>query len=302
MIAGVGPALVDRICLVDEFPKRGGQAVVKRTEKSPGGAAANVIYGLAKFGVKSSFYTTIGRDEDGELFRKSMEEVGVVCKFLEVEGETGKVDVYVDKRGERTFFVFPNAAGKFHPFLTDDDYRVIDYFYLDPFPFEGSLDAHIAIAKRAKEFRKRVILNPGYPYSRMGLKKLEPLLKNTDIVFLSRDEYEMLGGIENHVGLLVVTLGEKGSMALKDGREFFSEAFKVGVVDTTGAGDAFAAGFLYAYLNGHPIELCLRVGNFVASYNIQRLGARNFPPKELVDEFIRKHLRKDSSSGTARNL
>lgn len=294
MIAGVGPALVDRICLVDDFPPVGGQAVVKRTEKHPGGAAANTIYGLSMFGVETAFFTTIGKDEDGEFFRKSLEEVGVLCRFMVLEGETGKVDVYVDKRGERTFFVFPNAAGKFHPFLTDDDYEMVDYFYLDPFPFEGSLNAHIHIAKRAKEFGKTVILNPGYPYSRMGLNCLKTLLENTDIVFLSKDEYEMLRGIEKYVDFLVVTLGKKGSMTIKDGKKYFSEAFNVRVVDTTGAGDAFAAGFLYAYLNGCDIELCLRTGNFVASYNIQRLGARNFPPKELVDEFIQKCLRKDS--------
>jgi len=293
MIAGVGPALVDRICLVDEFPMRGGQAVVKRTERSPGGAAANVIYGLAKFDVETSFYTTIGKDEDGELFRKSMEVVGVVCRFLEIDGETGKVDVYVDKRGERTFFVFPNAAGKFYPFLMDEDYRRVDYFYLDPFPFEGSLNAHTVIAKRAKDFNKKVILNPGYPYSRMGLNRLKSLLENTDIVFLSKDEYEMLSDIEKHVDFLVITLGEKGSMAIKDGKKYFSKAFNVRVVDTTGAGDAFAAGFLYAYLKGYDIDVCLKVGNFVASYNIQRLGARNFPSKKLVDEFIQKYQGKD---------
>ena len=141
---------------------------------------------------------------------------------------------------------------------------------------------------------KKVILNPGYPYSRMGLNSLKPLLENTDIVFLSKDEYEMLRGIEKLVNFLVITPGEKGSMAIKDGKKYFSKAFNVRVVDTTGAGDAFATGFLYAYLNGYDIDVCLRVGNFVASYNIQRLGARNFPSKKLVDEFIQKYQGKDS--------
>ncbi len=290
-IAGVGPALVDRICLIDDFPPLGGQAVVKKTEKFAGGAAANVIYGLAKFGLETAFFTTIGNDDDGELFRKSLEEVGVTCRFVEFDCETGKVDVYVDKNGERTFFVFPNAAGKFYPFLEDDDYEIADFFYLDPFPTEKSLDAHVEIARKAKDHGKKVILNPGYPYSKLGLDKLKSLLSFTDIVFLSKDEYEMLRGIEELVDLTVITLGKRGSMAIDHGKRYFAEAFDVNVVDTTGAGDAFAAGFIYAYIMGYSIKTCLKLGNFVASINIQKIGARNFPEKNIVDEFIYQNCR-----------
>ncbi len=291
MISGIGPALVDRICVIDEFPKLGGQAVVRKTEKHPGGAAANVIYGLAKFGLKTAFFTSIGRDEDGLLFKKSLEEVGVICRFLEVDCETGKVDVYVDKNGERTFFVFPNAASKFYPFLKDEDYEMTEYFYLDPFPFEKSLEAHVEIAKRAKEFEKNVILNPGFPYSKLGLERLKELLNLVDIIFLSKDEFEMLKGIEKFVNFIVITLGNKGSMAIVNGKKYFAEAFKAKVVDTTGAGDAFASGFIYAYVNNCDIKSCLRLGNLVAAENIQRIGARNFPEKRIVDEFIYQNCR-----------
>ncbi len=289
MISGVGPALVDRICLIDSYPHRGGQAIVRRVEKHAGGAAGNVIYGLASFGIETRFFTTIGNDEDGEFYRREMERVGVECIFKTVDCETGRVDVYVDSEGERTFFVFPNAAGRFQPYLEEEHYSWGEYFYLDPFPFEGSLDAHVVIAEKAREHGKRVILNPGYPYSRLGTEGIKPLLKNTDIAFLSREEHAMLRGIERIVETVVVTLGRDGSMALVDGKAVHVPAMKCNVIDTTGAGDAFTAGFLYAMFRGYDVETCLAAGNFTACHNIERVGARNFPEKDMLDRFLENY-------------
>ncbi len=287
MISGVGPALVDRICIIDEFPPRGGQAIVSRSERHAGGAAGNVIYGLAKFGIRTRFFSTIGNDEDGQYYRREMERGGVECIFLVLEDETGRVDVYVDRHGERTFFVFPNAAGKFYPYLQEEHYQWGEYFYLDPFPFEGSLGAHMEIARNAKKHGKKVILNPGYPYSRLGVERLRPLLKNTDIVFLSKDEYRMLEGIEECVEMTVITLGGEGSMAVLRGETVRVPAMTCNVVDTTGAGDAFTAGFLYAMFSGHDVRTCLSAGNFTACHNIQRIGARNFPDVRDLKKFLK---------------
>ncbi len=287
MITGVGPALVDRICLIDEFPERGGHAIVRRVERHAGGAAGNVIFSLARFGIKARFVSTIGNDQGGAFYRKEMEKAGVECLFKVLDCETGRVDVFVDRDGERTFFVYPNASGLFYPFLGDKDYRWGEYFYLDPFPSERSLEAHIEIAENAKKYSKKVILNPGYPYSKLGIERLEKLLSLTDIIFLSQDEYRMLKGVEERVSLTVITKGSSGSVALRKGERFSAPAFRVNVVDTTGAGDAFTAGFLYAYFNQFDIETCLLAGNFAASHNIQRTGARNFPEKREMDEFLR---------------
>ncbi len=290
MIAGIGPALVDHIYSIDRYPERGGQAIVKSSLKMPGGAAANVIYGLASFGLKCRFYSTIGRDSDAEFFIKSMEDVGVELKLNTTHPETGRVDVYVDSGGERTFFVHPNAAGIADVRLTDSDFEDVDYFYLDPFPSEDSFDMHVDIAKMAKEHGKSVILNPGHPYSSLGFEKLSQLLQYVDILILSELEFRALGGKENdfleYVEILVVTMGEKGSRAITRDAEFYQPAFEVKAVDTTGAGDAFSAGFLYGLLGGCGIGECLKIGNFVAAYNIQHYGARNFPKVEEVEKFL----------------
>ena len=287
MIAGIGPALVDHIYTIDSYPERGGHAIVKSSLKMPGGAAANVIYGLASFGVKCRFYSTIGRDSDAEFFIESMEAVGVELKLNTTHPETGRVDVYVDGNGERTFFVHPNAAGIADVRLSESDFEEVQYFYLDPFPSEDSFDMHVEIAKTAKEHGRFVILNPGHPYASLGFDKLSELLQYVDVVILPEMEFKALGRGESdflqYVNMLVVTMGERGSRAITANAEFYQPAFKVKVVDTTGAGDAFSAGFLYALLKGKDVDECLKVGNFVASYNIQHYGARNFPKELSLD-------------------
>ncbi len=288
MIAGVGPALVDYICVIDEFPERGGHAIVRDFKKMPGGACANVMAGLSSFGVKCRFYSTIGKDDDARIFIESMK--GVDLRLKVTHELTGRVYVYVDRHGERTFFVHPNASGVIDLDLKERDYEEVDLFYLDPFPSEKSFDVHLEIASKAKDYGKIVVLNPGYPYTRMGFGRLSKLLRYTDVVILSKPELETLGVDEDeilrYVEMVVVTLGEEGSKAVSDEGEFHQPAFKVEVVDTTGAGDAFSAGFLYCYIKGLPVETCLKVGNYVAGYNVRFYGARNFPPREEVERFI----------------
>lgn len=286
-IAGVGPALVDYIHFIDSFPQPGGHAVVKETHRIAGGAAANVIYGLSKFGVVCRFYSTIGRDDDAELFRKSMEEAGVELVLNTTDTRTGKVDVYVDSAGERTFFVHPNAAGKPDLSIGSEDFQINNYFYLDPFPSPLSFEVHLEVAERAREYDCTVILNPGYPYTSLGFRVLKELLQHVDLLILSQPEFSMLDVSEaemlRYVRILVITLGKSGSVAITREGRHFRPAFEVKAVDTTGAGDAFAAGFLYGYIKGYDIDRCLKMGNFAASYCIQRVGARNFPPKEEIE-------------------
>ncbi|RLI73547.1 carbohydrate kinase family protein [Archaeoglobales archaeon] len=295
MIAGVGPALVDYINVIDEYPKVGGHAIVKETMRMAGGAAANVIYGLANFGLKCRFYSTIGKDGDAEFFKSSMKNVELVLNIT--HKETGKVVIYVDRYGERTFFVHPNAAGFVDLLIEDRDFEEVDYFYLDPFPSDRSFEMHLKLAKRAKKFGKFVILNPGFPYTLLGFEKLSELLKYVDMLIMSKDEFSMLDKNEKEfvelVDYLIITLGKDGSKCVTNingSKVVKKPAFKTEIIDTTGAGDAFAAGFIYGFLSNLGLEKSLLLGNYVASYNIQRYGARNFPSKSEIDEFLKAEV------------
>ncbi len=288
MIAGIGPALVDHIHRIENYPPPGGHAVVKSSMVMPGGAAGNVIFGLSKFGVDCRFYTTVGEDDDAELYISSLEKNGVDVRYAVSHHETGKCNIYVDENGERTFFVHPNAAGRIILQISDSELEEIDYLYLDPFPAKESFEFHLDIARRGKRRGCGVIINPGFPYTSLGLETLSKILVYCDIVFMSKDEMKNFSvkDLQNRVKLLVITLGKDGSMAFAGEEEYYAKAFEIEVVDTTGAGDAFAAGFIYSYLKGLDIETCLKSGNFVASKNVQYFGARNFPEKKELDSFL----------------
>ncbi len=303
MIAGIGPALVDHIHRIEKYPPPGGHAVVKSSTVMPGGAAGNVISGLARFGVDCRFYTTVGEDRDAELYISSLKEWGVDVRYVVSHPKTGRCNIYVDKSGERTFFVHPNAAGRITLQIDDFELEEIDYLYLDPFPAKESFEFHLNVARRGKRRGCKIMINPGFPYTSLGFETFSRILSYCDVVFMSKDEMRdfSVEDLQSCVELLVVTLGKDGSMAFTGGRVYHIKAFETEVVDTTGAGDAFAAGFIYAYLRGFDVETCLKVGNFVASRNVQHFGARNFPDKVELDEFLKSEVEYGTESGGSEN-
>jgi ribokinase len=285
MFAAYAPALVDYIHMIETFPERGGHAIVKSTIKMPGGAGANVAHNLAIVGINAELFTTLGRDEDAEFFIKN------TCAKVRAEitdEKTGKVDVFVDREGERTFFVYPNAAAK--PFIEVERRH---YIYLDPFPSEFSFELQMKVAREYRD--EVVILNPGFPYVSLGFERLKNLIELTKILFLSEAEYRLLGvdvrSLLNLTECVVITRGAKGSSCYTRMGEWHEEGIKARVIDTTGAGDAFAAGFIFGIINGYSPDVCLKLGNFCGAYNVERIGARNFPSSEEIDDFLARVLR-----------
>ncbi len=284
MFSAHAPALVDYIYLVDRYPERGGHAIVRSISRSPGGAGANVAHHLGSLGVKSILYTTLGEDEDSEYFRKNT-NAEIVAEIT--DKKTGRVHVFVDADGERTFFVEPNAAGKPFVKVKDDN-----YLYIDPFPSDRSFEIQKEIVEGFGGF---VILNPGFPYASLGFERLKEMIKNVDMLIMSSEEFRILGvdvaEILCYVKFLVVTQGKLGSVCYTKDASYQAKAFTAKVVDTTGAGDAFAAGFIYGFMNGYSIEVCLKVGNFCGAYNVERVGARNFPLLKEIENFLARVLR-----------
>ena len=284
MIAAHAPALVDYVYLIESFPSVGGHAKILSSAKSPGGAGANVVHNLAALGMKTVLFTTLGKDADAEYFVKNTRAKVIAETTDEL---TGRVLVFVDRNGERTFFVQPNAAGK--PFVR---VKEGDYLYVDPFPSEFSFDVQREVMEN---FGGSVVFSPGYLYASVGFEKISELLKFSDMVIMSSNEFEMLKASPEDflqfVDYLIVTLGAEGSVCYTKGEKLFQRAFKAKAVDTTGAGDAFSAGFLYAFINGYPLEVCLKLGNFCGAYNVERVGARAFPSRELVENFLANILK-----------
>jgi len=299
-IIGLGAMNIDRIYQVDEIVADGEQ-LIANSISLPGGSAANTIYSLAKLGVKTGFAGAVGMDDDGDNLIKDLKTVNVDTGQMRVKQgiKTGATVCLSDKSGRRSLYVAPGA----NSVLTSEDINS-DYLnqagmvHLSSFADDRQFNIQVNLLKKLQASVK-ISLALGMFYASKGLKALAPLFENTDTVFMNREEIEQLTGKDFRNGaveclnlgcrIIVVTLG-KGLNA-KSGQtitsyihnsdkeyEIESEPRTGDLLETTGAGDALAAGFLFGQLKGKRIEECGLLGEIMATYAITEVGARKGLP------------------------
>ena len=293
-IIGFGALNIDQIYSVTRI-LIDGESPVNEIHLSPGGSAANTVYGLAKLGVGSGFVGVIGDDEAGRLILKDFGKVGIDTGQIRVkQANTGATLCLADKQGRRAIYVSPGANSLLESDDIELDYiRKAGILHLSSFAGERQLEIQKQLMERIPPSVK-VSFAPGSIYAARGLDDLSTIIKTTHILFLNRKEIEELTGEEFQKGaqsclrlgcqIVVVTLGEgikrkvssAASYIATDGQEYVVEAKRVKRVagDTTGAGDAFAAGFLFGIMKGKDLEECGYLGHIVAQSSVARPGAR----------------------------
>jgi ribokinase len=302
-IIGLGALNIDHIYKVERILEDG-ESVADEAKSFPGGSAANTIYGLAKLGVITGFAGVVGGDTEGKLLIQDFEKVGVdTCQIMIKEGEkTGSTLCLVDSSGNRSIYVTTGANNS----LTLDD---LDLAYIN----QANL-LHISSFADERQFKVilelinklapsvRVSFSPGELYAKNGLKALDPILGRTYVLFINQSEIQNLTGKDSIAGakiclehgchIVVVTLGKGKKLTgnekttticyIRDAKnEYLVESTsraEIPALDTTGAGDAFATGFLYGLLNGKELDECGRLGDIVAKFCISQLGARQGLP------------------------
>jgi len=298
-VVGLGALNMDYLYRVERILSDE-ETVVKDFSQSPGGSAANTIYGLARLGIETGFVGVVGDDSDGELLIKDFQKDGVDTSRIKVKRgvKSGTVIGLTDNLGERSLYVLPAANSR----LTFNDLD-IDYVnqakilhissFADDRQFKVTLDLIARLNSSVK-----VNFAPGALYASKGLEALAPMLSRTYVLFLNQDEIQQLTGqgvragaktcLKQGCSIVAVTLGQGKRLRIAKGtttaasyirdaeNEYAIEPPKQSTakVDTTGAGDAFAAGFLYGLLKSKGLEICGRLGNIVAQFSLREVGAR----------------------------
>jgi len=289
-VIGFGALNVDKIYRVPKIAREEEETFVLDIQEAPGGSAANTIVGLARLGLKTGFIGKVAEDHEGQLLLNDFRREGVNTDGIVVtkEGRSGVVAAYVDKRGERALYVHPSVNDSLtfeeinRRFAEQASFLHLTSVDETPFQAQKKLSQELPGVK--------VSLDPGEIYARKGLPELRPLLKRSLVVLPSEGELRMLTGkgwkegakalLQEGVGIVAVKLGERGCY-VTDGKEaHLVEPFRVNVVDTTGAGDAFCAGFLYGLIKKKDLFECGKLGNFVASKCITKIGARTGLPTQ----------------------
>jgi len=288
-VIGFGALNVDKIYRVPKIAREEEETFVVDFQEAPGGSAANTIVGLARLGLKTGFIGKVADDHEGQLLLNDFKREGVNTDGIIVssEGRSGVVAAYVDPKGERALYVHPSVNDSLTFEEIDLEYarraRFLHLTSVDEKPFQAQ-------KKLVEELSDvKVSLDPGEIYARRGLKKLRPIIRRSFVVLPSEGELKILTGkgwregvkalLKEGVSVVAVKLGKKGCYAT-DGKEaHLIKPFRVNVADTTGAGDAFCAGFLYGLVKGKNLYDCGRLGNLVASRCITKIGARTGLPK-----------------------
>lgn len=318
-VIGIGSALVDILTRIDnddilkELEIRKGSMhlvdekstviIEKRLENyessmAPGGSAANTIHALSKMGIESGFISFIGKDEIGKFFENSMSSVGVKSYLFHSDTASGTARTIISADGERTFATNLGASLELNErVITSDIFKQWDYCYV-----EGYLIANkpvfVKTISTAKACGCKVILDlASFNVVEENRDFLNELLPQIDIIFANEEEAkaltlmsaeESLHYIAEKVEIAVVKVGKNGSL-IKRGNEVVQIGCnKIDVVDTTGAGDMYAAGFLYGLINDYDLESCGIIGNHLAESIIQVIGAKM---DEERWEMFKKNLR-----------
>ncbi len=257
-----------------------------------GGSAGNTMAALASLGGKGVFVGKVAHDQLGKVYRHDIRAAGVVFDTPDLtDGKpTGSCLILVTPDGHRTMNTFLGACLDLTP--DDIDPAVIKsakVTYMEGYLWDppAAKQAFLKAAALAHEAGQKVALSLSDPFCvNRHLDSFRDLVKNhVDILFANESEIVALFGgdfdsaaaeARQHVEVAVLTRGEQGATVLVGGETYSVPAEKVSqVVDTTGAGDLFAAGFLYGYTQGRSPSDCARLGAICAGEIITHYGARS---------------------------
>jgi sugar/nucleoside kinase (ribokinase family) len=290
-IVSVGAVLMDQLASVDRFPGVDDEVFVPTMKLIPGGSAANFAVLCKRLGAETGFIGKVGNDSYGDdlvedLEKEKVDFTGVVRSDL----PTGTVFIAVRKDGQRMMFAHSGAANDLQ--ATDinlDHLAEFDHLHL------ADLENISVLEHAAKNFQGSVSLNAGALIAEKRQEALE-LIKHVTILICSEEEAEKLTGTEGtehclralyNMGpkVVIITRGSRDSVGFDGNESYEAEVFNVNVVDTTGAGDAFSAGFIVNYLETKDVKDSMLFGNAVASSVIQHKGARSgIESKEQTEE------------------
>ncbi len=321
-VIGIGNAIVDILSRTDDdFIEangmvKGTMALVSSDESSAlyermgkavemsGGSAANTMVGIASLGGTPSFIGKVGDDKLGEIFRHDIKTVGVDYHGGEecsAQLPTATCLILVTPDGQRTMNTYLGACTELSP-MDIDDARIADarVTYIEGYQWDTP-HAKQAIRKAcqaAKSAKRQVALSLSDPFvvDRHREELLTLIKEDVDILFGNEDEIFQLyeaNDLETAIERLItsnvlacMTRGENGAVVFDGGKTVAVPAMAVEeVVDTTGAGDLFAAGFLYGYTHGRDLEGCAKLGAMTAAQIITQMGARaEMPLRDVLEK------------------
>lgn len=305
-IIGIGNALVDVLVTLknDELIhdlglQKGGMQLIDEeklaainkkfetmnTHMANGGSAGNTMRALALLGSSVGFIGKIGDDKYGKFYKDSFNNIGIETQFTISDMPSGVASTFITPDGERTFATYLGAAAS----LNGDDLRIemfegYSFLYLEGYLVQDH-EMILKAVELAKQAGLQICLDLASYNIVEGEKEIFNLLLNkyVDILFANEEEAraftgkdaeDALNDFSQLCSITIIKMGAKGSLIKKGTEVIHVDAINIkNVIDTTGAGDYFAAGFLYGLTSGYSFTKCAKIGSLLASKVIQVIGA-----------------------------
>lgn len=320
-VIGIGSAFMDYIIKINDedlekmnYPKgswgcidqKNFKKVIHQKENnvitSPGGSGGNVIKGLANLGQKCAVLGKVGEDEEGVLYLKCMENLAVTSLMQKTKIPTAQAICFITPDGQRTM----RSLGSEKDINVDIDLDKSVFSNIKLLHLEGYQLYNAKLFEKSIEYAKKNGAKVSMDLASVEIVKefkddlLNILPKYVDIIFANENEafelthlnpQEACDFLATFCDVAVVTMGDKGSWAKSGKVKFYTPALSVDdAIDSTGAGDLFASGFLHGYLDNEPLQRCSWIGSLVASKVVQIYGTEI--PKDVwaeINQNVKNH-------------
>ncbi|WP_460009479.1 carbohydrate kinase family protein [Methanobacterium movens] len=278
-VISLGTCNMDFILKVPRFVEIDSEMYIETINTSPGGSALNFAVNLSRNGIKMGLIARLGNDDYGKIILSKVSRENMdISRCLTLNDQTGMAFISVDKGGKRSIYSFMGANAKLNLLKEDID-------YIKSSPFTHLTGVYWEVAYDVAQYAPKLSFSPGSLLSSYGVDKLKRVLKKTELLFLNEKEVNILTGektyegsqllLEEGVSNVIVTRGKEGAIIYSRDNTISASTKKVKALDTTGAGDAFAAGFVFKWLKGEKEEKCLEFANQSAFRCLNILGGIN---------------------------
>lgn len=303
----MGGVIIDKYILVDKYPDRGQDTIIKKSFERVGGCALNVANTLKNLGLNASIVSAIGDDSNGKQIKQYLKNQGFDLNCIKnLEGEkSGFCITVLEEKGERTFLTYKGCEGFFEPGMVKDDliYEIAYVYLTGYFLMNKAYYPHILeTLDKVKLYNGKIVFDPGPLVKYIDTEMLVSILKRADILVPNEVELVKMqnrikmgkdftkGAFDNKV-ITIVKMGSRGVRVFAQSKEIFIPSFKVKSIDTTGAGDSFAGGLIYSLINNYEVTEAVQFASACGAITTTFSGPHGKFDISDIKQLIRKERR-----------
>jgi ribokinase len=301
----VGSAVIDNLLTIHQKLKSityGSKVLVRHFETHTGGGGSNSAVALSKLGLKVAYLGKLGEDNHAHIIEKELKlnKIKILNKNKSQINTDEAFILNSEQEKDRIIYIYKGSSEDLN---TKDILEKLNakWFYLAAL-VGRSFKVLLKLSKYAKKHKIKILFNPSTYLAGKGLRKLKPILKNTNLLILNKEEAQLVlkskSKSTNYLlkklskytkGTIIITNGPKTLYSLQGGAVYSSTPPKIKVIHTAGAGDAFNSGVLAGMIKNHPLEKAIQLGQANSASVIQHFGTKN---KLLTEREAKKLIKK----------